>query len=574
MAGPIHYEIYIRKTVPSPWTLLIATESRQHAMETAEDQMRDRLVAAVRVTKETLDPETMAFSSLTVLTLGAPEERKKRKVEEDRAAPACTGPMDLYSPHARALIGRVLEDWLARNGVTPFELLHNPDLAERLDASGVELQHAIQKVAVPESQATGQDVHALIRHYQKLVEGAGQRLAKAGRSGAFPDLDREAAAQVAHRLSGQPDRAFLMGGAVAEALDGLRGARERLTRLMDIVDAAPAEGPPRALVLVAVEQVCAEMLSRRAVLAEVLGPELDHGSGLAAVVRMVAPREVETLAARDPRLASAMPAVEGPAARLADHLAAGEFKVLAGALARMVVRQLLSPRRLRPGDPEGEIEILRVLAMTLTAAAGRLLTLDEVQSAFVERSRILVNADFVQSYLASCRTVLDEAEHLARLCENVAGGANKRAAARWLSACVTALRFEAEMRQGAHVGNVAAQRLAALARLQRSVRAARLGEAEEMKILDAVGVVGGAVEGDARLVSQIARAEVSPAQKLGALLRLAARETAPSGPAAERARAEALRILRDPQAQAALAENPELLAGFKTLMRTAGVAPA
>ena len=64
------------------------------------------------------------------------------------SCPACAGPAELYSPHARALIGRVLEDWLRREGVTAFELLHRPDVAERLEAAGVELQHAIQKVAV------------------------------------------------------------------------------------------------------------------------------------------------------------------------------------------------------------------------------------------------------------------------------------------------------------------------------------------------------------------------------------------------------------------------------------------
>lgn len=43
MAGPIHYEVYVRKTAPSAWALLIATEDRKHAIETAEDQMTDRL---------------------------------------------------------------------------------------------------------------------------------------------------------------------------------------------------------------------------------------------------------------------------------------------------------------------------------------------------------------------------------------------------------------------------------------------------------------------------------------------------------------------------------------------------
>ena len=168
MAGPVHYEVYVRKTAPSPWTLLMATEDRANATETAEDVLRDKRAVAVRVTKETLDPETMAFNSVTVLTQGLPEGPKKRLVDPDRQASNCLGPQDLYAPHARELVGRVLEDWLMRNNATAWELLHRPDLVERLEASGVEVQHAIQKVAIPESQATGQATHELIRHYQKL----------------------------------------------------------------------------------------------------------------------------------------------------------------------------------------------------------------------------------------------------------------------------------------------------------------------------------------------------------------------------------------------------------------------
>ena len=32
MAGPVHYELYIRKTVPAPWSLMLATEERKHAI--------------------------------------------------------------------------------------------------------------------------------------------------------------------------------------------------------------------------------------------------------------------------------------------------------------------------------------------------------------------------------------------------------------------------------------------------------------------------------------------------------------------------------------------------------------
>src|SRR5690606_13347385 len=285
--------------------------------------------------------------------------------------------------------------------------------------------------------------------------------------------------------AGAPDRAFLMGGAVAGSLRGLVGARARLERLMDICDRAPADGPPRALVFVSVEQILCELLGTRAGLVQILGPGLDQGSSLAAVVRMVAPREIGALVAHDPRLAVLVPPVEGPPARLGERLAAGEFPLLAAALARMVLRELMSPRRLRPGDAQGEIDILRALATTLTATAGRLLTLEEVQTAFSERSKSLVTADFVAAYVKGCPTALTEAERLARLCENVTGGANKRSAARWLDACVTSLRFETEMRT---LSQSPGQKLLALGALQRAVGKAALSDRDRDAIVTALGV--------------------------------------------------------------------------------------
>lgn len=571
MAGSVHYELYIRKTAPAPWTLQMATEDRTTAIQTAEDMLSDNRAAAVRVTKETLDPDTMEFGSLTVLTRGAPEVQRKRVVPEDQAGPRCNGPQDFYTSQARETIGRVLEDWLGRQGVTAFELLHRPDLAERLEASGVELQHAIQKVAVPESQAVGQPVHELVRHYQKLADRAIERVMAAGRRGQFPSLENCSIADLAHRLAGQPDRGFVMGGVVSGALAGLRGGRLRLERLMDLADRAPMDGPPRAMVLVPIEQLLCEMLAARTNLTDILGPALDQGASLAAVVRMVAPREIEALIRQDSRMALQVPAVEGPAARLGARLEAGEFPLLAAALARMVLRELMSPRRLRPTDAGGEIDILRTLAMALTVTAGRLLTLEEVQNAFNERSKAIVTADFVAAYVKPCNTVLCEAEALTRLCENVTGTGNKRSAARWLSACVGSLRFETEMRAGS-AGQTAAQKLGVLAALQRAARTCGLNERDETEICTSIGSVGGSVEAEAKIVMQLARSPAPLPQKLSVLLRLAAGETAPLGPAADRAKTEAVKLFRAPESRAALTAAPETLAPLKGLMKAAGLA--
>jgi len=572
MAGPVHYEIYIRRAPADSWSLLQATENRKQAVETAEDLLADKRAAAVRVTKETLDPQTMEFQSITVLTLGAPEVKRKPIVRHDDQPSNCMTPQDLYAPHAREVIGRVLEEWLKRRQVTPFELLHRPDLAEVLEASGVELQHAVQKVAVPQSQATGQAVHDLIRHYQKLVQATTERIIEAGRKTLFADLNARdvSVADLAAKLEGHADRGFLMGGAVCGALKDITGGRARLERMMDLVDAAPAEGAPRAMVLVAVEQILCELFAAPQRRAEILGPSLDLGGAMAAIVRMVAPNEMEALIRMEPRLAAQVPPVDGPAQRLAKRLAAGEFRLLAAAMAREVIRELKSSRRLRPGDPAGEIDILRTLAMALTATTGRLLSLEEVQDAFVQRSKSLVTADFVGAYASGCSGAVDEAMALVRLCENVTGVANKRAAARWLSACVGALRFETELRGGPP--NLAAQRLAALAAVQKGVRAAALGETDEEEISGRIGGVAGMVEADAKLVAQVAKSSLPPVRRLSVLLKLASGETAPFGPVADRAKAEAIRIFKTPDARAALSAEPEALAPLRPLMKAAGLA--
>ena len=102
--------------------------------------MADKRAAAVRVTKETLDEESMEFRSITLLTRGAADEPKTKPARDPAAGPACNGPADLYLPPARETIQRVLDDWLRRQRVTPFELLHRPDLAEKLEAAGMEMQ--------------------------------------------------------------------------------------------------------------------------------------------------------------------------------------------------------------------------------------------------------------------------------------------------------------------------------------------------------------------------------------------------------------------------------------------------
>ncbi len=565
MSGKIHYEIFIRRTPQAPWVLETATEDRAHALSLADDIMDDKRAAAVRVTKETLDEDNMEFRSVTLVTKGAAEVQKRQVTRDHAAGPSCSGPADLYLSPARETIQRILDDWLRRQKVTPFELLHRPDLVEKLEAAGMEMQHAIQKLAVPESQITGQPVHEIIRSYQRLAEQAVTRVIKAGRSNLFPNLTAETIGDQAQKLAGNPDRLFILGGGVAKAIAEETSWRGKVDRLLDLAEAAPADPKARALCHVVIEQPLAEIVASRAGLADLIGAAaLDLGGSLAALVRIAAPTEVAALLRMDATLERLIPRLEGAAVRLAKHMGAGDFKMLGTVLARRVVNELTGPRRLRPGDARDEIEILRALAMALTASAGRLLSLEEVQDAFVLRSKSIVTADFVEAYLGHNDSAVVEAQSLVKLCENLAGAANKRLGARWLMGCIEALRFESEIRKGTEP---ATQRLATLAVLQRSVFRAELPEKETRDITGKLGDIGGLLEADVKICGQLVRAPVSSVQKLSALLRLAVGEMAPLGPASERAKAEVLRLIRTPEVRKELAGCPEAAAKVMPLVQ-------
>jgi hypothetical protein len=563
----VHYELFVRHTPAAPWKLEMASEDRAQVIGTAEAMMRESRVAAVRVSKETLDLETREFQSVAILTKGNIETGRKRKVAENRE-PLCVAPQDLYSMHARDRIGRLLESWLPRHHATPFELLHRPDLIEKLEAAGVELQHAVQKIAIPEAQARNISVHELIRSFQGLIERAIGRVMADARKGRFPKLEAEPFAVAAERLAHESEGAYLLGGAVAARLAKGVAWSDKVMSLLDLADQAPREAG-RRLAFEVLEQPLSEILESRAGLSELLGPDLDLGGQLAAMTRLVARDSVSALVAMEPQVARAMPPLQGAAVRLSDWLSQPNFANARAAVGRRILRELMGPRRLRPSDPREEIELLRALGMALTAASGQLMPLEGVQEAFTARSRTLVTAEFVEVLLGRNGSAKQEADLLIWLCENVIGGANKRQAARYLASHVGSLRFETEMRAGAEPPSA---RLAALAAMQKAAGRAGLDAGDVTAIQAKIGEVGGLLEADVRLVGALLQAQAPVMHRLNLLVRLSMGEAAPTGPATERARAAALKLLRSDSVRAELAAAPGQLAQVRDMLHTAGIA--
>lgn len=557
----IHYELFVRRKVGAQWTLEIATENRAHALQTAEDVLEQKRAVAVRVSKETLDPDTGEYKSIAIFTKGMVDGGKPKKEAEDRD-PLCVQPADLYTAHARDRIGRLLESWLSRHKATPFELLHRPDLVEKLEASGTDLQHALQKIAIPEAEARGVTVHEVIRHFQGLVERTIGNLSKAFKKGALPDLDKEGFAKAAERLVADPDRAFLLGAGIAASIAPATNWSDKIARLLDLADAAPAEPRARAAALSAIEQPLAEIIGSRAGMADLLDTKDDLGSTLAAMTRLTGGVAVEALIRIEASVRACMPELSGTAQRLSDWLAGDDFPSVRKAIAQRVLTELNGVRRLKPDSAEAEIEFLRALAMSLTAAAGRILQADDIQGAFTTRSKTLLNGDFIDSLLGRDRSAHDEIKILIRLAENVMGAVNKRHAARWLNGNISAMRFEKEMRQGPESP---VSKLGHLAVLQRSLSRSGLVREDYEPLCAKLGEIGAQIESDARLLTMLVRAPAPLPHRLALLAKLAMGEAGPTGPVAEKARIEALKLARDPGSREQLAESPQTMDLIKTL---------
>lgn len=564
----VHFEVFIRKVAGAAWTLDLATENRATALSTAQDLMAAGRVAAVKVTKEVFDEELREFQSIVIQKLGAAEVVAKSKPQSE-AQPLCVTPQDLYTLHARERIGRLLETWLERNSATPFELLHRPDLVEKLEASGIDLQHAIQKIAIPEAHARSMSVHELIRVFHTLIERAVERLLKDHRKGVLPNLDKEKFASAAERLVQDPERSYLLGAGVAAAIAPAKTWSDKVNRLLDLADAAPEKGAGRGLALNVIQQPLAEILEAKPGITDVIGKGRDLGANLAAMTRLAAYDSVERLMQVEASVAKVMPELSPQATRLAQWLTGDHFQETRAAIGRRILRELVGPRRLCPGEAAREIDVLRALAMSLTAAAGKLLPLEEVQSAFVARSKMLVTGDFVEAYLGSGMTSRQEVEALIWLTENVIGAANKRQASGWLKAVVASIRFEKEMTTAhEHAG----ARLGELAALHKAVGRCGLVPEDFQPIQEKLGDLGGQVEAAAKLSQIVARANVPLLQRLILLLKLASGENAPLGPAANRARAEALRLFKMDETRAELAGAPDQFRQVRDLINQAGLA--
>ena len=510
MAKQVHFEIFSRRGSKGGWRLIDVKTDREEAIDAAREMMRDGGATGVRVVKETYDDETGDFLSLKIFEDGRNKVKSKPAQEDVPHALPCFKPDDLYSYHARKTIARLIPEFLARNKITVTELGHRADMLEKLEATGMLLQHAIQKIAVAQAATTTLPVQQIVKSLNALTTKAFHRVYRDSRQGVFADLEPGQFGALAADLAGRSDGLYALNGAIARRLYNTEGWDEKVSRLIALMEEAPADGPGRPLQLSAIDRIIAEILSGSAALHELIGKKDNLGAALLSLVQLFLGKEPDTEDGKQQGLIL-----------LTRRFAADDLPEARTAVAERIIAEFRSFKRLCPNSLFDEFKSLRRIANLVVEGVGKYLSHEDLVAAFTLRSQRLVNQVTLGEHLAEAATPDEKLERLLFVEENIIGAENKRRLAAFVMPIIAAAAFESHFHSPKTPVLTRLQRLAALnARVRRS----GFQDIQRAEIADGLDRIACNVEAGSKLFESIEAKSASPVEKADIVLRLFAAE--------------------------------------------------
>jgi hypothetical protein len=505
MGREIHYEVFRRAGARGGWTLHEVASSRDVALNMAKELMVSEQATGVKVVKETYNDDTGDFLTLKIFEDGHNQMKLAPAQEDAPNALPCFKPEDLYSYHARATMHRLLRDFLTRNTITITELIHRADMLEKFEATGTAYQHAIQKVAVAQAASTTAKVQQIIKSLNELTTQAIQRVYRDQRKGLFPDPQADQFSELAGTLWGQGNAAYVFNGALARHLKSARGWDEKVLMLITIMESAPKEEDgPRKLILSSVDAILAETLTGAAALHDLMGTSENLGQALNKLVSLFLGKPPEG-GGRGEGLAA-----------LTQHFATDTLPEARTAIAKRIISEFKSSKRLCPDSIVDELKALRSIANRIVMGVGKYLSHEDLITAFTLRSKRLVVQEALGSYITDA-TPDEKIDRLLFVEDNVIGAENKRQLGSYVMPILTSAAFE-NMFQNPRVPLM--QRLQRLAHLQSRVRRSGFIDVTREAIAQRMDALAVQMEARNRLFDSIEARPTSAVDKAQTLLKL------------------------------------------------------
>lgn len=537
MSANIHYEVYVKKNQKSGWGLSLACEDRKEALETAKQIRKPSEQSSVRVVKESFDEAKDVFHSTQIFSQG-PELHQRKLRENNRMDPPCSAPSDLYTLHARRTLGRALGPWLKRNHSSVVELLHRPDMAEKLAAAGFDRQHAIQKVAIAQAGSQECSVQHVVRRLTELADASTDRLRKLGKSGKLPGFQKKGYAATFASAQKHPEADFALRHALAHGLSPMKRWQDKIAFLSSCVSDALVEGKGCAASIHMLDEFISETVALPHALDQIvkgadLGDRLD--------------RITDILIGTPPKLAT-----EG-AQMLAKAITSKRLPNTQSALAARMFRELCGPRRLYPEDFNSEVRLNRSLAARLTTIDPALAPVDQVAEAFTIRSSRLLENEAVQDFLEFFnKDAAQEIQALLQFEESIIGTQNKAKLASFLRAVIGSHKTRSWF---SHGPETALARIAKIAHAQRLVQNTSFCIADLDVLFCQLDRLCADVIADTKVVEKIERRNVPPVETAQSLMKLIDGGIITIGNVSDDICHRALKLLRSASVKSALQEG-------------------
>ncbi len=557
-ARDVHYELFMRRTAKAAWSLISAFEDRKDAVEEAKSLAEQYPNAGVKVAKETFNAKTGDFLTVNIFEHGLDEDKGASR--DNEAAIPCFQPEDLYSLHARHTIGRVLKDYLSRQTITVTELLHRADAIERLEVNGMEMQHAVQKVAIAHAEDKNQPVQGVIKLLNELVKKAIERVYKDAEAGKFRDIGKDGLVGVLKAgKKGAPG--YLVSAAIARRLAKEKSWGKKLAALLALLEDLPKDGDDRDVCLEAIDQFIAEILEDYATLPELLGEQEHFGAEIAAAIDLF--------------LGEAPATAKDAIKTLARLLQGDSLSAARAALARRILSELKNGQRMCPASFGDEIKLTRKLASRIVLGQGKYLSAGDIMDAFSRRCRRFVTPEGIDSYLKEAGDERQRVSLLLDLEENIVGAENRRRLAGVLLAEIKKHHTEDHF---VRLKQSSVHKLSAISEIQKRIRDGGFETADIDRLSAAADALAVAVETQLGLLAAIEKQTISAAEKVIAVLRLIDRGVLTDGECAMRAKRLALKLMRNPAFMDRLVRNDAsdsdpraLLAELKSLLTKTGL---
>jgi len=541
MSRQIHFELFLKKGPKASWELLDIYYDRDLAIKKAKALLKDSPKFSARVTKEAYNDETGEFTTATTFQDGAEKFEKTEKIKNKAELP-CFKPDDLYTVHARSTIRRILKNLLDRWCVTTSEIIHSAALLEKLELTGTELQHAIQKYAIAYAGEKNQPVQELVRHLTELVQQAMIQVYKDDRNNVFPKVTPKNISDIAAKLAEKGSAEYLLSGGITRYISSAKSWEDKTKRLLDLLAALPEEGVAADVGLPAIDQFISEILTGKAGLADLLGEQEDLGASLLILADLFLGRLKDT----NGKLPAGL-------IKLNAHFAKDQLPGCRSAIAHRVITELEGQKRLRPSSLEAEVELARKLANTMVLGQGPLMNGEDLLNAFVARSKRLLSQDVVGPHLDQHESPIEKIHSLLALEDNIVGTENKRTLAGYILPIVQSHKCEAHLLKAK---SPSLKRLSALSEMQQQILKAGFQDTSKKEIAESIDRLAVVLEENTGLFNSIDAKQMTLLEKTITYLRLCTNHVVTEGDCAKAAKRRIIRNMRQKEFKDTLAQAP------------------